>query len=305
MIKTDNNNLISINGVITNLEDAKIPANDRGFLFADNIFETLVSFKGKLLNVEKHIRRLRISAENMQIPIPWSDEELEFELRHMAEVQKHAKGFLRLVVTRGNGFGISFSDDIKPNKYIYALPANIDPKWVQEKGIALKRKKTNSTIRGSVAKTGNYLASIVAINKAKTEGFHDILWVNGESEITEASTANVFFIGRYGDEVEIVTPSLFSGLLEGITRSTIIALLTKAKIRVEERVVYDEEIPRFDECFVCSTVRGIVPVNKISEHKLHTTRKNAIFHQIYRLYMTWAEVELGYRVDWNTGIKIK
>ena len=73
--------LININGVITPLEDAKISATDRGFLFADNIFETLVAFDGKILNLKKHLERLRISAENMQIPIPWSDEELEFELK--------------------------------------------------------------------------------------------------------------------------------------------------------------------------------------------------------------------------------
>jgi branched-subunit amino acid aminotransferase/4-amino-4-deoxychorismate lyase len=297
-------NLISINGTISNLEDAKIPATDRGFLFADNVFETLVAFEGKVLNLSKHIERLRTSAENMQIPIPWGDEELEFELKSMAEQTSHTKGFLRLVVTRGSGFGISFGDDITPNKYIYSLPANMDPDWVQQTGIALKRKKTNSTLRGPAVKTGNYLTSIVAINKAKTEGYHDILWVNGESEITEASTANIFFIGRYGDEVEIVTPSLFSGLLNGITRSTIMSLLAKARIRVEERVVYDEEIPRFDEAFICSTVRGLVPVSKISEHKLHTTRPSAVFHHIHRLYMTWAEVELGHRVDWNTGKKV-
>lgn len=293
--------LISINGTISSLDKASIPATDRGFLFADNIFETIVVFDGKILNLKKHLERLRISAENMRIDIPWTDEELSFELVSIAEQNKLPKGVIRLVVTRGCGFGISFDDHITPNKYIYSLPANVDPTWVQEKGIALKKKKSTGTKRGPSSKTGNYLSSIVEVNKAKSDGFQDILWVNSESEVTEASTANIFFIGRYGDEVEIVTPSLYSGLLSGITRATIMELLARAKIRVEERVVYSEEIPRFDEAFVCSTVRGLVPVNKISEHTLHTTRATSVFLHIKRLHDTWAECELGHRIDWNTG----
>ena len=296
--------LININGVITPLDKATISATDRGFLFADNIFETLVAFDGTILNVKQHIDRLRNSAANMEIPIPWSDEELKFDLESMVERTKHRKGILRLVVTRGDGFGISFDSGISPNKYIYSIPAHPEPAWVLKDGIALKLINSQSAKRGPIAKTGNYLSSIVAVKKAKVEGYDDILWSNDDSEITEASTANIYFIGRYGDEVEIVTPSLFSGLLSGITRSTIKRLLERAKIRVEERIIYAEEIARFDEAFVCSTVRGLIPVKKISKHDLTTTRETSVFRHIFKLYMTWAECELGHRVDWNTGKRI-
>ena len=181
--------LININGVITPLEDAKISATDRGFLFADNIFETLVAFDRKILNLKKHLERLRISAENMQIPIPWSDEELEFELKTMVEQNKHPKGFLRFVVTRGDGFGISYDEEkIHPNKYIYSLPAKQDPDWVQQNGIALKKKKSKSTRRGPAVKTGNYLSSIVAINKAKSEGYQDIFRIHRKTGGDHASS---------------------------------------------------------------------------------------------------------------------
>ena len=132
---------VSINGVIEKLEDAKIPASDRGFLFADNVFETLVTFAGTILNLDKHLKRLRISAENMSIPIPWSDEQLAFELKSLAEQSNFRKGLLRLVVTRGEGFGLSFEKTITPNKYIYSLPAKADPEWVQAEGLKLKKKK--------------------------------------------------------------------------------------------------------------------------------------------------------------------
>lgn len=296
--------LMSINGEITSLENAVIPATDRGFLFGDNIFETIVAFSGKILNLDRHLERLRRSADNLQMSIPWSDEELKFELMTLCEQNPQTKSFLRLVVTRGCGFGLAFEKETVPNKYIYCLPAKVENSSFFANGIALKKKKSHSIERGPAAKTGNYLSSIVAISKSTKEGYDDVLWINRDSEVTESSTSNIFFIGRYGDEVEIVTPSLYSGLLKGITRTTVIELLTRAKIRVEERVIYEEEIPKFDEAFVCSTVRGLVPVRKISEHVLHTTRDSSVYQHIHRLYMTWAEVELGYRVDWNTGKKV-
>lgn len=296
--------LASINGQITTLEEAFVPAKDRGFLFGDNIFETLVAFSGKILNVPKHLQRLRTSAENMGIHIPWSDEQLAFELETLAESTKNKKSFLRLVVTRGEGFGLSVSEELTPNKYIFCGPANKDPETILKNGLRLKIRQSTSTDRGPSAKTGNYLSSIVAIQKAKNFGFDDILWVNRDDEITKASTANIFFIGRFGDEVEIVTPSLYSGLLKGITRDTVMSLLEKARIRVEERVVYAEEIAKFDEAFVCSTVRGLVPIRQINSHMLHTSREKSIFNHIKSLYLTWAEVELGYRVDWNSGDKV-
>jgi len=139
------------------------------------------------------------------------------------------------------------------------------------------------------------------MKQARENGYDDVLWYNSSEEITEASTANIFVIGREGDLVEIATPSTHCGILEGITRATIITLLTNAQIKVTERVIDRDELARFDEAFICSTIRGLIPVKKIDNHTLHTKRKNSVFNHIERLYLTWVESQLGYRIDWNTG----
>ena len=136
-------------------------------------------------------------------------------------------------------------------------------------------------------------------------GFDDVIWCNSESEITESTTANLFFIGRHGDLVEISTPSLRSGILKGITRETILTLLNSAKIPARELIVYKDELPRFDEAFCCSTVKGLIPITKIDKHQLHTLRANSTFRHINRLFQTWVASEIGHYVDWNTGDKIK
>jgi len=293
--------MISVNGKISLPQDAVIPVLDRGFLFGDNIFEVFVAFGNEVLDLVPHLDRLRRSAAKHDIPIPWSNQELEFEIRSLIETHEAPKKYIRLVITRGYGIGLYTPEDSIPNKVIYCLPAKQESSEILENGLKLKRKIANFTERGASAKTGNYIRSITALKEVKAEGYDDVLWTNGDHEITEATTANVFLIGREGDLVEIATPPAQSGLLLGITRSRIINLLESAKIKVTERIISADELARFDEGFLCSTVRGLVPIQAIDKHRLHTTRKNAVFNHIRSLYMTWVQTQLGHRVDWNTG----
>lgn len=296
--------LIAINGrVVERSEDAKISVLDRGFLVGDHIFEVMVAFGPKILDLPAHLSRLRDSARAAGMPLPWSDEDLTRELTALTQRLNAIKTYLRLSVTRGEGFGIRTSDSLQPNKIVFAFPAKVENKAVYEKGLSLKLCTSNFVARGPAPKTSHYLSSIVALNAATAEGYDDILWENAAGEITEAATANVFFLGRHGDLVEVATPAPESGLLLGITRGRIIQLLRKSGIPVTERVIMREELARFDEAFLTSTVRGLVPVNRIDQHRLHTRRANSTFQHLERLYLTWVESEIGYRVNWNTGLK--
>lgn len=304
MTQLSDSGLVSVNGKITTAETGVIPALDRGFLFGDSIFETFVGFHERLLDVDRHLGRLRASADAVGISIPWSDTELTFELENLAAQAPFPKKNVRLIVTRGSGFGLKAAQDQPPNKIIFCYPASVESRALYDQGLALKRLIKAATERGAAPKTGNYQKSIVGINRAANEGFQDILWTNADGEITESSIANIFFVQREGDGVHFVTPAPMSGLLLGITRQTIIDLLRNASLPVEERIVYADEIARFDEAFLTSTVRGLVPVHRIDNHRLHTTRSNSVFQHIVRLYGTWVETQLGFRVDWATGAKL-
>ena len=296
--------IIAVNGEYFDPKSASIPALDRGFLFGDNVFEVFVGFKGKVLDVAPHLSRLRQSAELLQLPIPWSDDELKFELLSLAERLDVPKVYLRLVVTRGSGVGLEFPDPCIPHKILYGLPANPLPDNIYKEGVRLRLFELPHTERTAIAKTGNYLRSILAMEKAKKEGYSDVMWSNSAGEITEASTANIFFIGRQGDYVSVTTPSVQSGILKGITRATVLSLLQRARIPVEESIIYKDELAKYDEAFLCSTVKGLVPLSQINSHKFHTVRKNSVFKHINRLYQSWVASEIGYYVDWNTGVRI-
>lgn len=297
--------LISINGKVAAPDQCSLSPFDRGFLYGDAIVEVWVAFGSKILNLDEHLDRLWDTAEACSIDLPWGREALAFELQTLVDHCRFPKSMVRVEISRGTGLGLRPNPVNAPTKVIYCLPAPPDPSTAWEQGVSLKRRSLGYTQRDPQHKSTGYQRSINALVKANAEGFDDVLWVNSEQEVTEATAANIFLIGREGDLVEIATPGVYSGILPGITRANLMRLLHQARIPVTERVIATEEMARFDEGFLCSTVRGLIPIQRIDSQKLHSTRPQAVFHHIRRLYATWVQTEVGYKVDLNTGERLK
>jgi len=296
--------VISINGNVTNLSDGKIPATNRMFLFGDGIIETIAAIQGNPLNLQDHLDRLRNSCAALRFEIPWSDRELEFELKNLAELTNTDKATLRINVTRGNSNHMVPEDGLNPQKIITAQPSPAEPEKVREQGVTAMLKKLSYTVRDPQLKLPNYAHGIAAMTQARSTGFDEVIWQNSEGEITEALTANVFFIGRQGDQVEIATPSENSGILPGITRKNLMTLLNGDKIPVTVRTIYAEEIPRFDEAFLTSSIRGLIPIKSLGKHTFFTDRPQSTFRLLRRHYENFMCKQVGFRFDWNTGRKI-
>jgi branched-chain amino acid aminotransferase len=311
-----NGGLVAVDGKVFSPETAQVSALDRGFLMGDAVFEVLVAFGGHLLDVDRHLERLRTSAEAVGIdlgeatgPGAWSDAALTFELTGLAEQAPFPKAYIRVTVSRGDGLGIEPAKNAVPRRVVHVMAAAAQAEHVYRDGLSLKRTLRPAHVRGPQPKTtGAYQPSVVGLLQAKRAGFDDLLWSAPDGEITESSSANIFLIARQGDQAEIVTPPGASGLLPGLTRATMLSLLNSAGIPAREQVVYAEELPRFDEAFLVSTVRGLVPVARIDKHRLHSAREGAVTRQLERLYAAWVTRELDQvgapRVDWRTGAPV-
>lgn len=283
---------VMINGKIALEADAQISAFDRGFLFGDCIYEIIAARNGVLIDFERHVQRLRRSAAHHEIAIPWSDELMRFDIDHLIATHPFEYAQIRLVVSRGIGGGLIPSSDLKPQRYLYYREALLPFYDENSPGVKLKTRRNPTIHKDDVSKTNNYLHAISASAGAAREGFDEVLWTGPDGEFTECGFANVFFISRDGDLVEIATPPTNAGILAGVTRSRIIDLLTLAQIPVTERTVTIEELPRFDEAFVSSSVKLLRPVTLIDKHRLHSTRKNAVFWHIHRLYNSWTQNQI-------------
>lgn len=292
--------IVSINGRVQPLAQAKISVLDRGFLFGDGIFEVLVGFNKKLIALEKHLTRLRYSGKSINLELPWSDEEMGKEVLDVYSRTEYPKSYVRIGVTRGEGLGI-VPGNSSYNKLIYILPSQPSPAHFYNEGICVKTESKQSTVRGPSIKNPFYLPSIVKMIDIKDE-YDDVLWVNPEQEITEAATSNVFFVGREGHASFVETPALDSGLLGGITRQIVIELLRENGVEVRERTILLEELAGFDEAFLTSTIRGLVPIRRIDDKKFESTRATALFHKISAIFQAWIDKQVGKHCDWNTGL---
>jgi branched-subunit amino acid aminotransferase/4-amino-4-deoxychorismate lyase len=260
---------------------------DGNFFQGTRVMTTMLAQGHAVVDFNRHLDRLLSHAtELLSCQLP-SAELLEFEVQSTLE---------RLAERGGSRVRLMLFQDASGliNRLIDVMSVEADTLMAKhpDGGVRLLSHTDRSWIRGSHVKTGLLGAHREKeIIRARTMGFEDVLWVNSEGEIAEATWANIFLIGRTGDLVEIATPPAASGLLLGLVRRRICELLYTAKIPVTERVVTIDELPRFDEAFVTSSIRGLIPVSQIDKHRLQTTRPNSVFHHILRLYQTWLSTE--------------
>ncbi len=252
-----------------------------GFLHGVRVMTSMLAIGRHVIDQERHLLRLQDHCSQLGLPEGLSSDLLRFEIEQSL-VASSSLDYSRVRV-------ILFENESGHLQRLIAVSkeSRDDLERKMQQGVKLSLRREPSWQRGAHIKTGIIGVRSFHLNRAKKNGFDDILWSNGDGELAEATWGNIFLIGRTGDLVEIATPPPSSGILEGITRRRIIELLGHAQIPVTVRVITDDEVPRFDEAFTSSSIAGLVPVNQIGAHRLHTLRKNGVFSHVSRLYQTW------------------
>ena len=250
---------VDVNGKVSKVEEASLPLFDRGFLIGDGCFEVLKVKKGEFVFLKEHLDRLFEGLRYLFIEVSFTKEELIKRMRNLVHVSRYQEAYFRVTVTRGSSLGFQTQESLNTNLYLFikALSPQVNER------VKLKLIQTSCTDRRPRIKTNSYQESLREIFLAKKEGYDDLLWVNSEGEITEASTSNVFFLER--DGISFVTPHVSSGLLPGITRKKLIEFLKADGNPVVERVIFQEEIKNFSGAFLTSSIRGVVQVEEIGK----------------------------------------
>lgn len=297
----------SKNGQFFPKGSGEIPPTDRGFLYGDAVFETIASFGKELINMESHLDRLERAVGELGFTTPIKREELRFELQTNLDALINSlppmsdglyKARNRLTMTRGSYTGLSTSLSQQANRYILTELCHNQ----KMDRCSLKSFKANSNLSFPISiKTPNYLESIY-LKSRMSEGFTDVLWLDEDKYILEASVSNIFFLGRHGDIIEVATPKLRRGVLNGRMRQLIIDLLEFAQIKVTESDISLDEIPRFDEAFLTSSIQGVLPIDRIDNMAFHTRRKNCTFQHMERLLDIYLNKHTGKKISFKTGI---
>jgi len=276
---------IWLNNRIVDEKDANISVFDRGFMYGDGVFETMRGAAGVVFKLDEHLDRLYKSFKITAIKIPYSKDFLKKQIYQLLKINKLKDAYIRLTVTRGTGtLGLAKIECENPTVVITAKQFSPYPAWMYKKGIRVKivkvRQNENSPVSG--IKSVSFLNYILARLEAKKVGFDDAIMLNSKGRISEATVSNVFLIKR---EV-LVTPSLKSGILPGITRKVIIKSASQLGIRVKESVVAPKDICNADEAFLTNSMMEVMPVVRVDNKIIGSGRPGALTKKIHEFYRT-------------------
>jgi len=259
---------IWFNGTPIDWSDAKIHVLSHGLHYASCVFEGERVYDGEIFKLEEHTERLFHSANRLGFKIPYSEKDLNKACRDIVKIQNVKNGYVRPVVWRGSEMMAISAQKTKIHVAIatWEWGSYFDPN-LKLKGIKLNiskwRRPAPNTIPWDTKASGLYMICTLSKHEAEKEGFTDSLMLDYQDNIAEATGANVFFINK---NAELHTP-IADSFLNGITRRSIIELAKLKKIKVIERKIKPEELPKFTGCFLTGTAAEVTPVSQINSHQ--------------------------------------
>lgn len=254
-----------INDQLCNPEDAKISVFDHGLLYGDGVFEGIRLYQGQPFLLHAHLNRLMQSAAAIQLALPCNLRELEAKIREMVAHWQYPEGYLRLVITRGEGsLGIDPNRCDKANLVMILGQLQLTPATLGMDVIIAQTRRTPQNSLSPQIKSLNYLNSILAKLEANNAEADDAILLNHQGNVAEASAANVFIYQQNG----LHTPPIHDGSLAGVTRDVILKLAVRQNIKTVVKSLTPEELVNADECFFTGTGAELLPVRSIQNQQL-------------------------------------
>jgi len=252
---------VYLNGEFIQSEEAKISVFDQGFLYGDGIFESFRSIEKQLYQFSQHYQRLLQSAQALAYPLTFTQQQLVTILLELCERNGWTNAYYRITITRGKG-EIGFQRDMDNDLTCLIVGREfqgLDESYYRQ-GIALQvaqtRRNAPEAINPKIKSISN-LNSLLGKLEAKAAGAFEVIMLNNKEHICEGSASNIFWIR----DQWVFTPAASTGLLEGVTRATIMRLCEeKLNLRVIAGEFKLQDLQFSDEVFITSTSLEVIPV---------------------------------------------
>ena len=266
------------NGQWMNLKDFPASATDRGVTLGLGLFETVLAVDGTPVFVGEHLARLRASCERLgwHVPIP----NLSQEMRELLVNNDLSSGRSRIRLSISGGSGTAHSTSLGADHVIWmqATHASIPP-MTTTAVLSPFVKNERSALAG--LKCTSYAENVLALEHAGRLGYEEAVFLNTTGHICEAATANVFLVCNG----KLLTPSLESGCLPGITREIVIGLANQAGIPCETGSLTQGDLSSADELFLTSSIRGVMGVARFGDRNLPVGATTGILREAWDLHL--------------------
>jgi D-alanine transaminase len=275
-----------VNGRYLPHNRAGVHIEDRGFQFADGVYEVIAISEGNLVDIEPHLERLNRSLGELNIPWPVSRRAFGFILREVISRNRVSNGSVYLQITRGVApRDFAYPKDLKPSIVIYARgtaklsieTASNGHKIISQPDIRWKRCDI---------KTVSLLPAVMAKQIAADEGAIEAWLVNEEGMVTEGTSSNAWIVTAEG---ELVTRQTDNLILSGITRQTVMKLAKEAGVKCVERSFTLEEAKQAKEAFSTSSTALVKPAVEIDGVQIGDGKVGPIARKLIEHYLNYMD----------------
>ncbi len=274
--------IVYLNGEYIAESEAKISVFDRGFLFADAVYEVTAVLDGKLIDHEGHLARLERSSKELGIKMPVTGEQLMDIQRNLIEKNGLVEGGIYLQLTRGNegDRDFSYGEDIKPTLVLFTQSRSLINSPKVQTGIKVISFDDIRWRRRDI-KTTSLLPACLAKQAAYAAGAEDV-WLIEDGYVTEGGSSNAYIVTQ--DDV-LVTRPLSNDILHGITRASLMTLAKDLNLTIEERFFTIEEAYEAKEAFISSATTFVWPVVAIDDNPIGSGKPGEISLKLRDIYI--------------------
>ncbi|MBO1628129.1 aminodeoxychorismate lyase [Bacillus arachidis] len=271
--------LIYVNGTYVEAREAKISPYDHGYLYGLGVFETFRIYDGHPFLLDDHYERLMDALSTLQIEWTMTKEDVCRILQELLVRNGLNHAYIRFNVSAGiDEIGLQTEVYEEPSVIVFIKPLAAPGVVVEKEGIILKQ--TRNTPEGAFRlKSHHYLNNILGKREIGNVVSKEGIFLTEAGHIAEGIVSNLFFVKGS----VLYTPSLETGILNGITRAFIIQIAEMLNIQVEEGFFTKDELLSADEVFVTNSVQEIVPFRYIEERDF-PGKEGEVTKQLMRVY---------------------
>jgi D-alanine transaminase len=275
-----------VNGRYLPHRTAAVHIEDRGYQFADGVYEVVPVQNGRLIDEEPHLDRLAFSLGELEIAPPMERRALKLVLREVLRRNGVQRGILYLQVTRGVApRDHKFPAMTRPSLVITAKRLKPVPAKYLEEGIGVITLPDLRWKRCDI-KTISLLPNVLGKQRAAEEGAYEAWQIDPEGNVTEGTSTNAWIVTK---DRRIVTRPLSHDILPGVTRRALLELLQTTDLRLEERNFALGEAMEAAEAFLTSSSVFLLPITAIDGVRIADGRPGKVSERLRQLYLDHAE----------------
>ena len=262
----DRDGKIWLDGQLVDWRAAQVHVLSHALHYASSVFEGERAYGGRIFESRAHSERLRASGAAIDMPVPWTVDEIEAAKAQVMQANGLSDAYVRAVAWRGAGEDMGVSSARNPVRLAVAAwewgayygdsktrGATLDiSKW---------KRPSPETIPSHAKAAGLYMICTMSKHAAEAKGCADAMMFDYRGYVAEATGANIFFVKD--GEVHTPLPDCF---LNGITRQTVIGLLRDRQVKVHERHIEPGELEGFQQCWLTGTAAEVTPVGRIGDY---------------------------------------